>query len=86
MGSLDRNDTQGAEQLHWQQIGRRFSIAATETTVALFKEFQDDPRIKKEYAKHPFSRAERYAPTAECPQTSVRWYDAAAILPMAQRA
>ena len=72
----DRVEKSGGEQYHWRRIGRRYSIATTETTVALFKEFQDDPRIKKIYAARPFIYSDRYALTPDCPQTSVRWHDA----------
>jgi eukaryotic-like serine/threonine-protein kinase len=72
----DRVQKDGDEQLHWQRIGRRFSIAATETTVALFKEFLEDPRVKKAYEGKPFLWTERYAPALDCPQTAIRWYDA----------
>jgi formylglycine-generating enzyme required for sulfatase activity len=72
----DRATKQGAEQLHWRRIGRDFAIASTETTVALFKEFLADPRVKRAYDGQRFFYTDRYAPTPECPQISVRWYDA----------
>lgn len=72
----DRTEKDSAESLHWRHIGRRFAIAATETTVAAFREFQEDARVKKIYDETPLYRTEKYAPTPDSPQTSLRWYDA----------
>jgi formylglycine-generating enzyme required for sulfatase activity len=47
--------------------GRRFAIAATETTVSEFQRFQPD---------HAFSKQK--APTPNCPVNQVSWYDAVA--------
>jgi serine/threonine protein kinase/formylglycine-generating enzyme required for sulfatase activity/tetratricopeptide (TPR) repeat protein len=71
-------DRELSERLHWVQIGRRASIASTETTVRQFDEFLADPKVKAFYAKTEFKSSKRqFAPSPDCPQISVRWYDAA---------
>ncbi len=79
MGSA-ANDTErtSSENLHWVQVGRRVAIASTETTNSQFEQFLADPKVQAAYAKYEFQSSKRiYAPSPECPQISVRWYDAA---------
>jgi formylglycine-generating enzyme required for sulfatase activity len=80
MGSA-RNDPErfaDSERQHWVRVGRKIAIASTETTVRQFEDFLADPKVKAYYASKVFrSSKQTYAPSADCPQISVRWYDAA---------
>ena len=67
------------EAQHWVRIDRSFALAETETTVAQFRQFLEDPRVQ-EYYDHPdrsFSYSEERVPYDSSPQISTRWYDAA---------
>ena len=62
-----------SEQQHRVRVGRRFAIAATETTVTQFSRFLKDPRMEGK----SFSFDETRVLTPDSPQISVRWYDVA---------
>ncbi|GIW78921.1 MAG: hypothetical protein KatS3mg105_0728 [Gemmatales bacterium] len=55
------------ERQHRRRISRSFAISAREVTIEQFS------RFRKEH-----DRDKKLAPTADCPVTSVSWYDAAA--------
>lgn len=80
MGSAanDPERVANSERQHWVQVGRKVAIASAETTVRQFEDFLADPKVKAFYANKEFKSSKRqYAPTPDCPQISVRWYDAA---------
>jgi serine/threonine protein kinase/formylglycine-generating enzyme required for sulfatase activity len=55
-----------------QVIGRTFSLASTEVTVAQFERFlEDNPMLRPEYNK-------TVSPSSQCPQITITWYLAAA--------
>jgi formylglycine-generating enzyme required for sulfatase activity len=68
-----------SEQLNWIRIPRDFALAETETTVTQFRSFLESPRTQRYYDRigKTFSFTEKLAPHDECPQISVRWFDAA---------
>lgn len=55
------------EMLHKKRIGRSFTIAAKEVTLAEFRKFRPEHRYY-----------EQYAPTEDCPVSNLSWYDAVA--------
>lgn len=65
------------ETKHWVRLNRLFGIAATETTVAQFREFLADPKVKRFYGDNPPRFTKIYAPEDRCPQISITWFDAA---------
>jgi serine/threonine protein kinase/formylglycine-generating enzyme required for sulfatase activity len=76
--SNDPDRVANSERQHWVQVGRQVAFASTETTVRQFEEFLADPQVKAFYANKEFKSSKRlYAPAPDCPQISVRWYDAA---------
>lgn len=80
MGSMSSDPEHGGsyERQHWVRVGRQVAMASTETTVGQFDEFLADPKVKAFYAKKEFSSSKQaHAPSSNCPQISVRWYDAA---------
>jgi hypothetical protein len=80
MGSPPNDPERGlnSERQHWVQVGRKIAIASTETTVGQFEAFLVDPKVKAFYANKEFQSSKRlYAPSPDCPQISIRWYDAA---------
>ena len=65
-------DRQSIENQHRKRIDRTFAIATKEVTVGQFHKFLDDsPEIQ-----HKYNHVR--APTEDCPQISVTWYEAAA--------
>ena len=60
------------EAPHSQQIRRSFSIASKETTIAQFEKFLNENQ------SHRYNRVQQSQRAADCPQTFVSWYDAAA--------
>ena len=73
MGSPDtESKCYGDEYLHDERIDRSFAMATKEVTVEQFQQFlAETPSVGHGYTQ-------RYAPEPQCPQTSVKWYDAAA--------
>jgi len=64
------------ESQYWIRIGRTFAISATETTIAQFTQFLNDPRVQPLYKEKPFNYTKRFALGTQSPQISVSWLDA----------
>lgn len=54
-----------------------FYLSATEVTVGQFATFLTAPEVRKQYSYDGLFKANRFAPTADCPRTSLTWLDAA---------
>ena len=59
-----------------RNVDRNFFLANTETTVAQFKKFLDDPKVRSTYERTSFSYTKRLAADEQCPQIAVRFFDA----------